>query len=826
MPTTLIKPWIGFTGYNAYPSELARDLRVLDVFLKDLRTAVGKGIGEAQITALDLANVTTDRQVIAGSGLTGGGTLDVDVTLNVGAGTGISVSASTVGLANTAVTPGAYTNSNITVDAQGRLTAAATGSGGSGTVTHTGGALTNNLVILGAGGADIKTLATATLGYFLRDDSTWVNIPGGGDALVANPLSQFAATTSLQLLGVISDETGSGLLVFGTSPTLITPLLGTPTSGVLTSCTGLPVSSGISGLGAGIAAWLATPSSANLITAVTDETGTGALMFATSPLITTDITIPNTGLHLLDTNASHDLIIAPGSDITADRTLTITTGDASRVLTLTGDTSLTGTNSGDQTITLTTDVTGSGTGSFAATIAADSVTYAKMQNISATNRLLGRATAGAGDTEEITLGTNLSYTGTTLNAAGSSGADPTATISLANQVGVSAAFMRADAAPPLGVGIAPTWTAVHIFSAQDVHNAGVSLGTSGALISAVADTGTNIGLLYKPSVPYTTGRFIHSFQDSAGNVGLVMKPDLSWEFGGTASTGGYIAVAATLPSTSQQGINFIPTWGATAGASVSGFAASAIGGLFGPKDATACTATDLIGGMFGHQAVSAKVHTNVIGGVFFPTNTGIDVGAFNHGNLGGWQVNAVPVTTHGTATANFVWGGYIKNLLAGANPVVPISQGIIIDEQTRGTTTNNGIILNQAGVASTYKAIVFRDQDAWINSRDAAHLDLNATTSVDVNIATTEQFAITSLLVTFADTVNLAFNGTTGTKIGTATTQKIGFWNKTPVIQPAAYTPTNVTTNRAFNANSTSIDELADVLGTLIADLQSVGLVG
>lgn len=55
------------------------------------------------------------------------------------------------------------------------------------------------------------------------------------------------------------------------------------------------------------------------------------------------LTLPNTGLHLLDTNASHDLIIAPGSDLTADRTLTITTGDANRTLTLTADSSIGGT---------------------------------------------------------------------------------------------------------------------------------------------------------------------------------------------------------------------------------------------------------------------------------------------------------------------------------------------------------------------------------------------------------------------------------------------------------------------------------------------------
>lgn len=48
--------------------------------------------------------------------------------------------------------------------------------------------------------------------------------------------------------------------------------------------------------------------------------------------LTTGLTFPNTGLHILDTNASHDLIISPGSNITADRTLTLTTGDANRTL--------------------------------------------------------------------------------------------------------------------------------------------------------------------------------------------------------------------------------------------------------------------------------------------------------------------------------------------------------------------------------------------------------------------------------------------------------------------------------------------------------------
>lgn len=65
--------------------------------------------------------------------------------------------------------------------------------------------------------------ADGTTGQFLKTDGagqlSFQTISGGGDALVANPLSQFAATTSAQLAGVISDETGTGKAVFDTAPT-------------------------------------------------------------------------------------------------------------------------------------------------------------------------------------------------------------------------------------------------------------------------------------------------------------------------------------------------------------------------------------------------------------------------------------------------------------------------------------------------------------------------------------------------------------------------------------------------------------------------------
>jgi hypothetical protein len=83
----------------------------------------------------------------------------------------------------------------------------------------------------------------------------------------------------------VTTSTGSGNNVLSTSPTLVTPILGTPTSVTLTNATGLPVATGISGLGTGVATFLATPSSANLRTALTDETGTGSAVFATAPTL-------------------------------------------------------------------------------------------------------------------------------------------------------------------------------------------------------------------------------------------------------------------------------------------------------------------------------------------------------------------------------------------------------------------------------------------------------------------------------------------------------------------------------------------------------------
>lgn len=107
---------------------------------------------------------------------------------------------------------------------------------------------------------------------------------------VANATTTPAITLTTSITGVLKGNgTAISAATAGTDYVAPGGALGTPSSGTLTNCTGLPISTGVSGLGTGVATFLATPSSANLASAVTDETGSGSLVFATSPTLVTPI---------------------------------------------------------------------------------------------------------------------------------------------------------------------------------------------------------------------------------------------------------------------------------------------------------------------------------------------------------------------------------------------------------------------------------------------------------------------------------------------------------------------------------------------------------
>jgi len=111
--------------------------------------------------------------------------------------------------------------------------------------------------------------------------------------------------------------TGTGAIVRSSSPTLVSPALGTPISGTLTNCTGMPVT-GVTGMASGVNTFLVTPTSANLAASIIDETGTGSLVFANSPSLTTPV-IGSSGATLSGTSGNTIL----KASATASGTLTI-----------------------------------------------------------------------------------------------------------------------------------------------------------------------------------------------------------------------------------------------------------------------------------------------------------------------------------------------------------------------------------------------------------------------------------------------------------------------------------------------------------------------
>jgi hypothetical protein len=365
----------------------------------DSVASVNGYVGAVVLNAADVGAPPTTRSISTGTGLTGGGNLSADRTIsidNTAVSAGSYGSASAVGtftvnaqgqLTAASNTTIAIANTQVsglgTMSTQNANAVAITGGSVNGTTigattpsTVTGTTVTATTLVvndnstLGSSNSDTvsfnarvnsdidpSTNNTYDLG---RNSHAWRNLYLTGTANIAalsasgtTTLSGLTASTALalnaskQVVSVVN--TGTGDNVLATSPTLVTPNLGTPSTLVGTNITGtaagltagnVTTNANLTGAvtSVGNATSLGSFSSANLAAAVTDETGTGALVFANSPtLVTPALGTPASGV-VTNLTGTASININGTVGATTANTGAFTTLAASGAVTLSGGT--------------------------------------------------------------------------------------------------------------------------------------------------------------------------------------------------------------------------------------------------------------------------------------------------------------------------------------------------------------------------------------------------------------------------------------------------------------------------------------------------------
>ena len=252
----------------------------------------------------------------------------------------------------------------------------------------------------------------------------------------------------------------------------------------------------------------------------------------------------------------------------------------------------------------------------------------------------------------------------------------------------------------------------------------------------------------------------------------------------------------------------VTTLGGAFGASFAYGTATTVTGMYGIGGAgTTGTVTNAYGGYFSATSEGSSTVTNGVGVYIsnnfsssgsYGQNIGLYVNQTNDGTLFDGSTSSNIYSVGQTSVNRFE--GYV----AVGNPLMTAAPVGLVD--IRPGTSYDIVSLRVTG--SAYATPTENIQEWYTNTPTLA---LAVTKDGDLKLE---------------DSFDIQFPSVTGSKVGTASTQKIGFWGATPVARDTGWTTANVTSSLSFDADTVSLAELADIVGTLVDRLVTVGLLG